>query len=499
MSIFKTTIRFIGFTLFGLFSLMVLAAFIAFENHRDGSFYPLLYSAIITLVAASACIFSTKARQRLDLSSGSYIITGCWFAACFFGALPFVFYGHEFTFVNALFESVSGFTTTGASILTDIEALPKGLLFWRVATAWIGGIGVVSLVSIVISTRNDRHSQLAGMELSSIAKEYYSGRRKQFVYRILIVYVGLSLASFFSLHLAGMTWFDAAAHAMSACSTCGFSTKNNSIAFFDSATIEFILIISMMLASVNFSLIFSTIWPSVSNRKNLFNTQIVRVFVGSVFIGVLLITADLMLTKTYLSFGEAFRAASFQLSSLSTTTGFATTDTNLWPAFSMAILIIGSLVCGCSGSTAGGIKIDRVWFALKGTSELLQTLVHPNKYDYVRVDGNTKRGEEMSSVMSFIMFYLLLVGIGMVVYTICGMDFQTGMSASIACIGNVGPGFGIVGSMGNYSSLSDFLKIFSAILMLLGRLEIYPILIFFGGITKQIHSPISRKQASPDR
>jgi len=493
MSILKTTIRFIGFTLFGIFSLMVVAALIASENHQDGSFYPLLISAGITLLASLGCVLSTKPNQRIDLRAGSYIITGCWLSACFFGALPFVLYGHEFTFINAFFESVSGFTTTGASILTNIEALPKGLLFWRVATAWIGGIGVVSLVSIVISARNDQHSQLAGMELSSIAKEYYSGRRKQFVYRILVVYIGLTLASFFSLHLAGMSWFDAAAHAMSACSTCGFSTKNNSIAAFDSPIIESILIVSMMLASINFSLIFATFWPSVNNRKNLFNTKIVRVFIISVFIGVVMMTVDLVVTKTYDSVGEAFRAAAFQLSSLSTTTGFATTDTNLWPVFSMAILIVGSLVCGCSGSTAGGIKIDRVWFALKGTSEMLKTLIHPNKYDYLKLDGNTKRWDEVSSVISFIMLYILIVCIGMVVYTISGMDFQTGMSASIACMGNVGPGFGIVGSMGNYASLSGFLKIFSAILMLLGRLEIYPILIVIGGLTGQIPSPFRKR------
>jgi trk system potassium uptake protein TrkH len=488
VNILKTTIRFIGFALLGIFVLMVFSVLIAFLDHQDASLYPLLISAGITLVVALACVLLTKPNRRIDLKTGFSIITGCWVAACFFGALPFVLYGHEFNFVNAFFESVSGFTTTGASILNDIEAVPKGLLFWRIATAWIGGIGVVSLVSIVVSTRNDSHSQLAGMELSSIAKEYYRGRRRQFIYRILIVYVGLTAASTYGLHLAGMTWFDAITHAMSACSTCGFSTKNLSIAAFDSATIEAILIVSMLLASINFSLIFSTFWPSGPNRKNLFNTRIVRVFLGSVFIGILLITANLLLTKTYITFGGAFREAAFQMCSITTTTGFATTDTNLWPAFSILILILGSLVCGCSGSTSGGIKIDRVWFALKGTSEMFKSLAHPNKYDYVRMDGQTKTEEEVSSVISFIMMYLVFVGIGMVVYTLSGMDFLTGLSASIACLGNVGPGFGVIGSLGNYAGLSDFLKLFSTVWMLLGRLEIYPILIVFGSIVKRWHT-----------
>lgn len=485
MAIFKTTIRFIGFTLIGIFLLILLSALIAVLDHWDASFYPLLISAGISLVAGSACILFTKAKQKIDLKAGYFIVTGCWVAACLFGAMPFLLYGHEFSFVHALFESVSGFTTTGASILNDIEAVPKGLLFWRIATAWIGGIGVVSLVSILISTRNDRHSQLACMELSSIAKEYYRGRRKQFVYRILTVYVGLTLASTYALHLAGMTWFDAATHAMSACSTCGFSTKNLSVAAFNSPTIEVILNISMLLAGINFSLIFSTFWPSGSNRKNLFNTRIVRVFIGSVFLGILCLTINLLASHTYSSFLEAFRVASFQMCSITTTTGFATADTNLWPSFSKAIIIIGSLVCGCSGSTSGGIKIDRVWAALKGISEMFKSLFSPNKYGYVRMDGNTKTEVEMSSVISFIMLYILILGVGMMVYTFCGMDFQTGMSASIACIGNVGPGFGIVGSMGNYAGLSVFLKVFSIVLMLIGRLEIYPILIVLGSVVRR--------------
>lgn len=489
MLLLKTTIRFVGFALQGIVLLMVLSALVAVLDHYDSSLYPLLISSGITQVVALGCVLLTKPNRKIDLKTGFCIITGCWVAACFFGALPFVFYGHEFTFVNAFFESVSGFTTTGASILNDIEAVPKGLLFWRIATAWIGGIGVVSLVSIVVSTRNDSHSQLAGMELSSIAKEYYRGRRKQFIYRIVIVYVGLTAASTYGLHLAGMTWFDASTHAMSACSTCGFSTKNISVAEFNNVTMEIILIVSMLLASINFSLIFSTFWPSGPNRKNLFNTKIVRVFLGSVLLGTLFITLDLMRTHAYGSFGEALRVASFQMCSITTTTGFATCDTNLWPAFSIAVLLVGSLICGCSGSTSGGIKIDRVWFALKGTAEMVKTLSHPNKYDYVRVDGNTKTEEEVTSVITFIIMYMALVIVGMMVYTLSGMDFLTGMSASIACIGNVGPGFGVIGSMGNYAGLSDSLKLFSTALMLLGRLEIYPILIvigkLFNGVTQR--------------
>lgn len=466
----------------GLFLLLVLSTAIAFLDERDASFYPLLISAGITLVVGVACLLPTQGRERISLTDGYFIVTGCWIASCFFGALPFLFYGHEFTFVNALFESVSGFTTSGASILNDIEGLPRGLSFWRIATAWVGGIGVVSLVSIVISLGSDRHSTSATIELSAIAKEYYKGRRRQFVYRILTVYVVLTLASFVALHVAGMNWFDAATHAMSACSTCGFSTKNNSVAFFDSPLIEAILIVSMLLAAINFSLLFSTFWPNASNRKNIFNTKLVRVFVELLVVGTALMTLDLMWNGTCRTVGHALRLASFQLVSISTTTGFATADTNLWPPFCMAMLTIGSLVCGCSGSTSGGIKIDRIVLAFRGVREMFRSLVSPNKYEYVRLDGHTKRENEVGAVISFILLYMVIVGIGAVVYAFGGMDFHTGLSASIACMGNVGPGFGEVGSMGNYAGLTAFHKVFSMVLMLLGRLEIYPILIVIASL-----------------
>lgn len=485
MKTFKITLRFIGFALSGVFIMMMVSALVAFLCHHDDSLFPLLISAGITLACGLTCLLTTKPNRQIAILDGYYIVTGCWLASGLFGALPFLFYGHEFNVINALFESISGFTTTGASILTEIESLPKGLLFWRMATSWIGGVGVVSLVSIVISSNNDRHSKLAAVELSSIAKEFYQGRRKQFVYRILTVYIGLTLLVSVALRLVGVTWFDAVTHAMSACSTCGFSTKNASIASFGSLQVELILIAAMLMAGINFSLIFSTFLPNKTNRKNIFNTKIVRVFLGAVALGILCMSIDLVLSKTYDSFGEALRVAAFQMSSIATTTGFATDDTNLWPGLCKGVIIIGSLVCGCSGSTSGGMKIDRVWFALRGTREMFRSLNDPNKYDYVRLDGRSKAGDEISSVMGFIMLYLLIIGVGMVVFTLGGMDFSTGMSASIACVGNVGPGFGVIGSMGNYAGLSTFLKGFSLILMLLGRLEIYPILIVLGSLCRR--------------
>ncbi|MCR5014513.1 MAG: TrkH family potassium uptake protein [Bacteroidales bacterium] len=485
MRTLNITLRFVGFALMGIFVMVGLSALVAFLDYRDSSMVPLLTSAGIILVFAILCLGLTKRTHDISIRDGYFIVTGCWLASCLFGAIPFALYGNEFGLINAWFESVSGFTTTGASILNEIESLPKGILFWRMATSWIGGIGVVSLISIVISSSNDRHSRMAAVELSSIAKEFYKGRRKQFVYRILVVYVSLTLITTVALRWAGLTWFDAACHAMSACSTCGFSTKNLSIAAFNSPVVEGILIVAMFLAGVNFSLLFSTFWPTGVNRRNIFNTAIVRVFFFAVLAGTLGLSVNLWMTKSAGSFGEAIRVSAFQMCSIATTTGFATTNTDIWPNFCKGILFVGSLICGCSGSTSGGIKIDRIWFALKGFREMMQSLINPNKYDYVRVDGHSKKGNEISAVMGFIMLYILIVAFGMVVYTMCGMDFETGLSAAIASMGNVGPGFGEIGSMGNYAGLSNFLKMFSTVLMLLGRLEIYPIFIVVGSLGRK--------------
>ena len=229
----------------GVAILMFISAFIAFRNNTDDSFDPLVFSGMAALLSGFFAIIGTKPQEKMTIEDGFRIVTGCWIAACIFGAIPYLLFGGEFTVVNAFFESVSGFTTTGASILNNIEALPNGLQFWRIASAWIGGIGIVTLVSLVISGQHDRHSVLASAELSDLAKSYYGGRKKHFVYRMIVVYLIITSVSAIALRLTKMPWFDATTLAMSACSTCGFCTKNISVAFYDSWVVEAILCIAM--------------------------------------------------------------------------------------------------------------------------------------------------------------------------------------------------------------------------------------------------------------
>ena len=456
--------------------LMFLSAFIAFRNDMDDSFEPLVFSAMVSLLSGFFAIISTKPQENMSVEEGYCIVTGCWIAACSFGALPFLIYGGEFTFINAFFESVSGFTTTGASILNNIEALPDGLQFWRIATAWMGGIGIVTLVSLVISGQHDRHSILASAELSDLAKSYYAGRKTHFVYRMIAVYLIITSASAIALRLTKMPWFDATTLAMSACSTCGFCSKNLSVGFYDSWVVEAILCVAMLLGATNFSLLFSTIWPDKTTRKNLFNAQIVRWFLSLVAIAILAVTANLYFSGYCTSFPKALRLAAFQVCSLSTTTGFATADTNLWPSGSMGILILCSLVCGCSGSTSGGMKMDRFVMAIKSLKNTMRSLIWVNNANRTKIDGQIKSEMNISSALTFMGTYLFIIGIGAVVFAL-SMDFKTSLTASIACMGSVGPGFGEVGSMGNYAGLMGFQKVAAMLIMLLGRVEIFPMLV----------------------
>ena len=476
MKKWNTTIRYAGFSLIGVAILMFISAFIAFRNDMDDSFDPLVFSGMTALLSGFFAIIGTKPQEKMTIEDGFRIVTGCWIAACIFGAIPYLLFGGEFTVVNAFFESVSGFTTTGASILNNIEALPNGLQFWRIASAWIGGIGIVTLVSLVISGQHDRHSVLASAELSDLAKSYYGGRKKHFVYRMITVYLIITSISAIALRLTKMPWFDATTLAMSACSTCGFCTKNISVGFYDSWVVEAILCVAMLMGATNFSLMFSTVWPDKQNRKTLFNTQVVRWFLALVALAILVVTANLYFSGYCASFPKALRLAAFQVCSLSTTTGFATADTNLWPSGSIGILILCSLVCGCSGSTSGGMKMDRFVMAVKSLKNVMRSLISANNANRTKIDGQTKTEENISSVLSFMGTYLLIIAIGTIIFAI-SMDFKTSLTASIACMGSVGPGFGDVGSMGNYAGLMGFQKVFAMLIMLLGRVEIFPLLI----------------------
>ena len=466
----QVVIRYIGMVLQFIAAFMLASAFVSLINDYDSAYYPLLLSAFLTaLLGLFPLIFIEKVTE-IKTKEGYGIVVGSWLVACIVGMFPYLIWGGEFSAINAWFESVSGFTTTGASILNDIEFLPRGLLFWRSVSCWIGGIGVVMFALVILPSIGRSRHMLSNVELSTIAKDNFHYRSKVVIRIIVFVYVGLTLITTIALKYAGMCWFDAITHAMSACSTCGFSTKNASIVFFDSATIETILMVAMTLSGIHFGVLYATL---LGKRNNIFRSEIVRTYIGMMLIVSVAIAISLYSNDIYGSLSEAMRHSTFQVVSYTTTTGFATADANLWTPFAIVLLMFGSVVCGCAGSTSGGIKVDRMVIAAKVVRNRIKQQQHPNAVISTKIDGVVRDDGTQSIVMTFLVAYVMLVLIGTIINAMFGCDLLTGFSAAIACISNVGPGFGEVGSMDNYSELPAILKLNASLLMLVGRLEIF--------------------------
>ena len=467
---FDIVIRYIGMVLQFIAAFMLAAAGVSMYNNFDSGFYPLLLSAIITaLLGIFPMIFTEKA-EDIKTKEGYAIVVGSWLLACIVGSFPYLIWGGEFNAINAWFESVSGFTTTGASILNDIEFLPQGLLFWRSASAWIGGIGVVMFALVILPSMGHSRHMLSSQELSSIAKDNFHYRSKVIIRIIISVYVGLTILTTLMLKYAGMNWYDAINHGMSACGTCGFSTKNSSIAFFNSQSIELILMFAMVLSGIHFGILYATL---TGKRNNIFRSEIVRAYIGMMVIISFIIAFSLLSENIYDNFGEAFRHASFQVASITTTSGFATADTNTWTPVAIILLIFCTVICGCAGSTSGGVKVDRLVISAKVIRNRIRIQQHPNAILRVKVGGIVQDTGTQALVVTFIVAYILLTLIGTFAFALWGCDLTTSFTAAIACISNVGPGFGEIGSMNNYADLPSTLKFISTTLMLIGRLEIF--------------------------
>ena len=466
---FSVILRYVGTVMLCLSVIMAVSAGISLVSNDTG-FYPLLLSALLTLLLGGfPMIFVSKA-TNITTKEGFMIVVGSWVVSCVVGMFPYLIWGGEFSLVNAWFESVSGFTTTGASILTNIEALPQGLLFWRSATNWIGGVGVVMFALLILPSLGTNKMALSGIELSSLAKDNYRYRTQMVAKILLTIYIGLTIITTLALKFAGMRWFDALNHAMSAAATGGFSTKNASVGFYDSPLIEWILIVVMFLSSLHYGLIYSTF---TRKANSIFRSEVVRVYVAIIAGATLFIATSLYFADIYPNIFTSLRQSVFQTVSLITTTGFATADTNLWTPFAVVILIILSIICGCAGSTSGGAKVDRILLYFKVLVARLRGQQHPNAVIRIRLDGILQEDRQVNTVTLFLTTYFALILLGTLTSALFGMDLLTAFSSSVAFIGNVGPGFGKVGSLDNYAELPSLLKIQGSVLMLMGRLEIF--------------------------
>jgi trk system potassium uptake protein TrkH len=471
---FRQIFRLIGILNFflGLSMLAPLGISLIFA---DGSFYPLLYSLVLTSGSGITLFFLIK---RTDYSSlnhreGMAVVTLAWLSAGFFGSLPFLLSGSVGTITDAYFESISGFTTTGASILGNIESLPHGILFWRSLTQWMGGMGIIVLSIAILPFLGVGGMQLYKAEIPSPVVDKLQPRISETAKTLWKVYLLITLLEIGLLFAGGMSLFDSVCHTFCTMPTGGFSTQNGSIAQYNSAYLEGVITVFMLLAGVNFSLHFRFL---KGNVKVFGRDPECRVFLSILAVLILLATYNIH-GSAYHSIGNAFRYAAFQVTSIITTTGFVTANYETWPALSQIILVLCMFIGAMAGSTGGAIKVMRIIVLVKHGYQEIFRLVHPRAVRSIRLGGKPVPGEVLNSVWGFFIFYVTLFIVAVVIMSFIGLDVVTSFASVAATLGNVGPGFGLVGPIGNYLSVPDPGKWTLIFCMVLGRLEIYTVII----------------------
>lgn len=452
---------------------MFISVIVSICYGLDQGFTPLLISAIITFMVGVFPMIFVKATPAISVRDGYLIIVLSWLLSYIFGMLPYLLYGGEFTIVNAWYESVSGYTTTGSTILTDIEALPKSLLFWRSSTHFIGGLGVIILLLLIIPDTSSFKYRLSSLEISSISKEGYRFKSGKVANVMLIVYLGLAISETLLLMLAGMPFYDAINHAFSTVATGGFSVKNTSIMHYDSVWIDLVIMLYMTLAATHLGVIYM-IFAKRTFRPLM--RDVPRYYMTVILVLTVCVILTLWSEGRYESFGETLRKSAFQVISFLSTTGFANEDNTTWPILANLFLLFAAFHCGCSGSTTGGVKADRMLITLKAISNELKRRLSPSAVSPVRVDGASIRNETISAVMLYIVTYVFVLLISFVLVLFTGVEVAEAFSGTLSSLGNTGPALGSLGTMGNFAAQPTAAKLIYTLDMFFGRVEIFPIL-----------------------
>jgi len=443
--------------------------------YGDNGVTPIIHSMALTILVSGGSILLLRGPQTEFISQreGMAIVAVGWTAVGFFGCLPFHLSGEFGPFVNAYFESISGFTTTGSSILTDVQAISKSLLFWRSFIQWLGGMGIIVLSLAILPILGVGGMQLYKAEVPSPVPDKLQPRIRETARILWKVYVLFTVAQVVLLVLGGMGIFDAFNHALTTMPTGGFSTKNASMAHFDSVYLDFVVAFFMLLAGINFSLHYQLL---KGDTLAFWRNAECRFFLAATVVLTLVVTLNIYGT-VYDKIGDAFRYGAFQLVSILTTTGYATADYEQWPAMSQLILLLCMFLGGSAGSTAGGMKCLRIMVCFKYCYKELFTLIHPHAVSRIKIDGRSVPDDVVRSVLGFLALYLGLFAFSSVLLAGLGVDFITAFAAVATTIGNVGPGFGMVGPVENFAAIPVLGKWLLIWCMLLGRLEIYTVII----------------------
>jgi trk system potassium uptake protein TrkH len=471
---FKVVFNIIGFLLIlnGLFILTGIGFSIYYQSD---DILALLISGVGTFLCGFIIWLATRKSEITELGKreGYLIVTLGWFAMTIFGAVPFILHGSVSSYTDAFFETMSGFTTTGASILTNIEALPPGLLFWRSLTQWLGGMGIIVLSLAILPLLGIGGMQLFAAEVPGVTKDKIHPRIKETAKRLWGIYVILTAAQTLLLIIGGLNFFDAINHSFTTMATGGFSTKNASIANYTSPFVHYIFILFMFFAGMNFTLHYLSLHRKFSYFKE--NTEF-RYYLGfTIFASIFIIIIHI--PHVDFQWEEGIRQSLFHVVSLTTTTGFVTSDYENWAPYSRMIFFVLLFIGGCAGSTGGGIKFVRHIILFKNSWAELKRLIHPRAVIPVKFNGKAVSSEIISNVQAFFIFYILLFVFSSIIISLLGVEFVTAIGAAATCIGNIGPGIGTVGPVSNFSHLPEIVKWILSFLMVVGRLELFTVLI----------------------
>lgn len=452
-------------------AVLLIPAFVAFLYGESDVIQFLIVSAVL---GAIFFIFGRKRPENkvIYAKEGLVIVGLAWILWSLFGALPFVLTGSIPSYVDAFFETVSGFTTTGSTILTDIEALPKGVAFWRSLTHWIGGMGVLVFVMMLTSLDDEHSMHLMRAEVPGPEADKLVPKARATARILYLMYFVLTAAEVVFLMFGRMSFYDALLHSFSTAGTGGFSNRNASVAYYDSAYIDGVITVFMILFGVNFNLYFLI---RLKNWKDALKNEELHAYLGIIAGAVAIVTVNIL--GIYGNLVHAFRYASFQVASVITTTGFCTADFNLWPELSKVVLLGIMVIGACAGSTGGGIKVSRFLILVKSIKQEVRRMLHPKAVTIVKINGKRVGNDTIRSVYIYFISYILVMMVSILLVSINNFDFATTFSSVLTTLNNVGPGISMVGPVENFHMFSPLSKLVFCMDMLLGRLEIFPYLL----------------------
>lgn len=454
-------------------ALSIVPAALVSIYYKENEFWSFLYTIIILIVLGVILIRIKAKNKNIYSRDGFAIVAIGWILLSFFGALPFYFSGAIPSLVDSFFEASSGFTTTGATILGEIESLSRGILFWRSFTHWIGGMGVLVLVMAILPSAGAGSMQIMKAESPGPNPGKLVPKVKETAKILYGIYLIITLVQLILLKVSGLPFFDSMIHTLGTVGTGGFSNRNISVGAYNNIAAEIIITVFMLICGTNFALHYQLL---KGNIKGFFKDGEFKLYLFIVTMSIILITFNLN-GNIYNSVKESLRHASFQVASIITTTGYATVDFNTWPSLSKLILLLLMFVGGCAGSTAGGMKNIRILLLFKAAKRDLLKIIHPKAVYTVTLQGKAVNEQTLSEVLGFFFMYVIIFCFSVLIVSFEGKDIVTTISSVATTLGNVGPGLEIVGPMGNFSSFTVFSKLIFSFCMIVGRLEIYPMIL----------------------